>query len=117
LPGRTQTQGVGLREQKGGGNIRIRFQGVHQQHTANDSFQIPLAFNTAGNFHPWFVRKGDKMKSIPQAQVIPQKRAGKVLVDPVVVPAHGGGSIQEQHKIDRRTLLSKDNGGRKKKKT
>jgi hypothetical protein len=96
-PGRTQSQGVIFRKQKGGGKVRGRFQRVHQQHAADNGFQVSPAFDPAGDFHPGFIGKGDQMEGIPQAQIVPEKRAGKITVHFPVAAAHGGGGIQKQN--------------------
>jgi hypothetical protein len=88
LPAGIQVFRVMFHKGKGGGNIRLGFQGVHQQHAGNDRFQVPPAFDSAGNLHAGFVRKGDKVKRVAQPQVVAQERTGKVIVDPGVVVAH-----------------------------
>jgi hypothetical protein len=65
-PGRAQGLDVIFYKREGSGEVRGRFQGVHQQHTADDGFQVSPAFDPAGNFHPGFIGKGDQVEGIPQ---------------------------------------------------
>jgi hypothetical protein len=62
------------------------------------------------------IRKGDKVEGISQLQIAAQERSGKVVVDPPVVTAHAGRSVQKQHQIGGRALLSKDSSPRENKK-
>ncbi|GHV57716.1 hypothetical protein AGMMS49579_23990 [Spirochaetia bacterium] len=70
-PGRREGVGIFFRIGKGSGNIRPGFQGVHQQHTADDGFYLTLAFDTASNFHLGLIGKRNKMKGIADTQKFP----------------------------------------------
>jgi hypothetical protein len=72
-PAGIQVFGVRFHKGKGGGNIGLRLQGVHQQHTANYRLQIPPALNAAGNLHPGCIRKSDKMERIAQMKIVAQE--------------------------------------------
>jgi hypothetical protein len=110
VPGGTQIQAVIFRKGKGGPNIRRGFQGVHQQHTADDGFQVSPALHPAGDFHPGFIGKGDKVKGVPQPQVAPEERAGKVIVNLPVITAHTGGGIQQEDQVNGVPVLPKGRG-------
>jgi hypothetical protein len=110
LPGRGKTRGVIFRKGQGRGKIWGGLQGVHQKHTANDRFHIPPALYPAGDLHTGFVGKGDQVEGIPQAQVVLEERARKILVHLLVVITHPRGGIQDQHQINRVPLLRRNCG-------
>jgi hypothetical protein len=108
LPLGIQIQAVVFRKQKGSGDVRRGIQGVHQQHTADNGFQVPPAFDSAGNFHLRLAGNNNKVEGVPQTQIILKKRTGKVLVDFPVIAAHRRGSIQEQDQVYGTPLLSEN---------
>jgi hypothetical protein len=105
LPLGIQAQAVVFRKRKGGGDVRRGIQGVHQQYAADNGFQVPPAFDSAGNLHLRLAGNNNKVEGVPQTQVIPKKRAGKVVVDFPVIAAHRRGCIQEQDQVYGTPLL------------
>jgi hypothetical protein len=51
-----------------------------EKHTADNGFQIPPAFNPAGNIYPGLAGKGDQMKGIAGTEIIPQEFPGHIVV-------------------------------------
>jgi hypothetical protein len=66
-----QVGDIGFQVVQGAANVRIGLQGVQKQHTPDDGFHIPYAFDTTGHFGAGAPGEGNKMKGIAYPQKFP----------------------------------------------